>query len=92
MVLAVRQQLSRFSHILQKELFPSLESELGEIGETGRRLVAALELIPLNRFIPSFARLERETATGSQRHSERIRGQGHIQSAPHQGSAGAAVQ
>jgi hypothetical protein len=53
MLLTLRQQLSRFSHILQKELFPSLESELGEISETGRRLVAALELIPLNRFIPS---------------------------------------
>jgi hypothetical protein len=52
MLLTLRQQLSRFSHILQKELFPVLESELGEISETGRRLVAALELIPLNRFIP----------------------------------------
>jgi hypothetical protein len=53
MLLTLRQQLSRFSHILQKELFPALESELGELSETGRRLVAALELIPLSRFIPS---------------------------------------
>lgn len=53
MLLTLRQQLSRFSHILQKELFPVMESRLGEISETGRRLVAALELIPLNRFIPS---------------------------------------
>jgi hypothetical protein len=53
MLLTLRQQLSRFSQILQKELFPSLESELGEISEAGHRLVAALELIPLNRFIPS---------------------------------------
>lgn len=53
MLLTLRQQLSRFSHILQSELFPVLESELGELNEAGRRLVAALELIPLSRFIPS---------------------------------------
>jgi hypothetical protein len=35
------------------ELFPVLESESGELSETGRRLVATLELIPLGRFIPS---------------------------------------
>jgi hypothetical protein len=52
MLLTLRQQLSRFSHILQNELFPVLESELGELSETARRLVAALELIPLSRFIP----------------------------------------
>ena len=52
MLLTLRQQLSRFSHILQSELFPILESELGELSETARRLVAALELIPLSRFIP----------------------------------------
>ncbi|HEY4085536.1 MAG TPA: hypothetical protein VGM43_06335, partial [Bryobacteraceae bacterium] len=53
MLLTLRQQLSRFSHILQSELFRVLESELGELNEAGRRLVAALELIPLSRFIPS---------------------------------------
>lgn len=53
MLLTLRQQLSRFSHILQSELFPILESELGDLSETGRRLVATLELIPLGRFIPS---------------------------------------
>jgi hypothetical protein len=53
MLLTLRQQLSRFSHILQSELFPVLESELGELSETARRLVAALELIPLSRYIPS---------------------------------------
>jgi hypothetical protein len=53
MLLTLRQQLGRFSHILQRELFPVLESELGELSETGRRLVATLELIPLSRFIPS---------------------------------------
>jgi hypothetical protein len=53
MLLTLRQQLSRFSHILQRELFPVLESELGELSGTGRLLVAVLELIPLARFIPS---------------------------------------
>ena len=51
MLLTLRQQLSRFSHILQSELFPILNPELGELSETARRLVAALELIPLSRFI-----------------------------------------
>jgi hypothetical protein len=53
MLLTLRQQLSRFSHLLQRELFPVLESELGELSETARRLVTILELIPLSRFIPS---------------------------------------
>jgi hypothetical protein len=53
MLLTLRRQLSQFSHILQRELFPALESELGELSETARRLVAALEVIPLSRFIPS---------------------------------------
>jgi len=29
MLLALRQQLSRFSHLLQNELFPVLEAEIG---------------------------------------------------------------
>jgi hypothetical protein len=39
--------------LLQEELYPVLETEIGELSETGRRLVAILELIPLGRFIPS---------------------------------------
>lgn len=53
MLLTLRQQLNRFSHILQGELFPVLESNLGELSKTGRRLIAILELIPLSRFVPS---------------------------------------
>lgn len=45
-------QLSRFHHVLQNELFPALESEVGELTPMARRLVAILELIPLDRFIP----------------------------------------
>src|SRR5580698_9608806 len=53
MLLTLRQQLSRFSHLLQEELYPVLEAETGELSETGRRLAAILEMIPLGRFIPS---------------------------------------
>jgi len=52
-LLTLRQQLSRFSYILQSELFPVLESELGKLSSTARPVVAALELFPLSRFIPS---------------------------------------
>lgn len=52
MLLTLRQQLSRFHHLLQSELFPVLETELGELGESAQRLVAILELLPLSRFIP----------------------------------------
>lgn len=53
MLLTLRQQLSRFGHLLQSQLFPVLEAEVGELSETGRRLVAILEMVPLGRFIPS---------------------------------------
>ncbi len=53
MLLTLREQLSRFSHLLQSELFPVLESATGELSETGRHLVAILELLPLHRFVPS---------------------------------------
>ena len=52
MLLTLRQQLSRFSHLLQDELFPVLEAEIGELGESARRLIAILEILPLGRFIP----------------------------------------
>lgn len=52
MLLTLRQQLSHFSHLLQDELFPVLEAEIGELGETARRLVAILEMVPLSRYIP----------------------------------------
>jgi hypothetical protein len=52
MLLTLRQQLSRFSHLLQDELFPVVEAEVGELGEKARLLVAILEMIPLGRFIP----------------------------------------
>jgi len=53
MRLTLFEQLSRFSHLLQSGLFPALESELGELSASARRLVAIPELIPLDRFVPS---------------------------------------
>ena len=52
MRLTLFEQLSRFSHLLQEGLFPALESEIGELTPTARRLVAILEMIPLDRYIP----------------------------------------
>ena len=53
MRLTLFQQLSRFTHLLQTALFPVLEAEVGKLGENARRLVAILELLPLERYIPS---------------------------------------
>ena len=49
----LRQQLSHFEHLLQSELFGLVEAETGPLSETARRLIATLEMIPLERFIPS---------------------------------------
>lgn len=53
MRLTLFEQLSRFTHLLQTALFPVLEAEVGKLGENARRVVAILELLPLDRFIPS---------------------------------------
>jgi hypothetical protein len=51
--LTLRQQLTQFSHVLQSQLFPILQEELGELTTPAKRLVATLEMIPLARFIPT---------------------------------------
>jgi hypothetical protein len=53
MKLNLRQQITQFAHVLQCELFPRLEEELGDLTPSARRLVAALEMIPMARFVPS---------------------------------------
>ena len=53
MKLNLRQQITQFAHVLQSELFPRLEEELGDLTPTARRLVAALEMMPLARFVPT---------------------------------------
>lgn len=53
MKLTLRQQLTQFAQVLQTSLFPVLEEQLGELGVSAKKLVAALEMIPLARYIPS---------------------------------------
>jgi len=53
MKLNLRQQITQFAHVLQNQLFPCLEEELGELSGAAKRLAAVLELIPLARFVPS---------------------------------------
>src|SRR6266700_6840211 len=53
MKLTRRQQITQFAHVLQTQLVPGLEEELGELSDSARRLMAALEMIPLTRFVPS---------------------------------------
>jgi len=53
MKLNLQHQLTQFSHLLQTSLFPALEESLGKLDERARRLVAILEMIPLDRFIPA---------------------------------------
>lgn len=48
----LRAQLTQFGQLLQSELFPVLERQLGALTEGGRRLTAVLAMIPLARFIP----------------------------------------
>jgi hypothetical protein len=52
MNLNLRQQITQFGHVLQSSLFPALRDELGELTGPAKRLVAALEMIPLARFVP----------------------------------------
>lgn len=46
-----RQQLLRFSHVLQTVLFERLEHELGPLSEKERQLVAVLGMVPLSRSV-----------------------------------------
>lgn len=46
MQLTVRQQLLRFAHVLQTELFPMVERETVPLTEDHRRIIAVLEVIP----------------------------------------------
>src|SRR5437660_298285 len=52
MLLTLRQQLTKFAHMLQEELFPTVEAEVGELSEPAKRLTAVLAMIPLRRFVP----------------------------------------
>jgi Transposase DDE domain/Transposase domain (DUF772) len=53
MKLNLRQQITQFAQVLQSQLFPILEDELGELTPSAKRLVETLEMIPLARYIPA---------------------------------------
>ena len=53
MKLTLRQQLTQFAEVMQSELFPALEEQVGKLAPSAKRLVAALELLPLARFLPT---------------------------------------
>ena len=53
MKLTLRQQITQFAQVLQTELFPVLQEELGKLTAPAKRLLATLEMIPLTRFVPS---------------------------------------
>ncbi len=53
MKLNLRQQITQFAQVLQAQLFPVLEDELGELTPCAKRLVGTLEMIPLARYIPA---------------------------------------
>src|SRR5437588_5761189 len=52
MLVTLRQQLTQFAHMLQNELFPTIEAEVGELAELAKRLTVVLAMLPLRRFIP----------------------------------------
>lgn len=53
MKLTLAQQITQFSHVLEGELFPIVEAQVGELDGKIRQLIATLELIPLRRFVPA---------------------------------------
>ena len=53
MLTTLRGQVDQFAHLLQAGLFPAIELEIGEIGETARHLIATLAMLPLHRFVPA---------------------------------------
>ena len=52
MQLTLRGQLNKFSHVLQQQLWPLLEQEVGKLGEPAKRVLQVLAMIPLRRFVP----------------------------------------
>lgn len=53
MQLTLQQQITRFAHMLQSELFPALHDDALPLTEEHKRLIAALTIVPLERFIPA---------------------------------------
>ena len=52
MKLNLRQQITQFASVLQSQLFPALQDEMGPLTRPAKRLIAVLEMVPLARFVP----------------------------------------
>ena len=52
MQLTLSSQLTQFAHVMQSELFPRLEEELGPISAPQSLFIAACVMIPFQRFLP----------------------------------------
>lgn len=52
MQVTLRENICRFAHMLQSELFPKLEESGNELSAEHKRIAAALAMLPLERFIP----------------------------------------
>ena len=50
MLVTLRQQLTKFAHMLQNELFPIIQAEVGELTEPAKRLTAVLAMAALYCF------------------------------------------
>ena len=56
MKLTLRQQITQFAQVLQNELFPVLQEELGELTEPAKRLFSEREDVTLGNPFGPFAR------------------------------------
>ena len=52
MQLTLSGQLTQFAHVMQSELFPRLEEEVGPINDKRRLFIAACVMIPFQRYLP----------------------------------------
>ena len=51
MKLTLSEQLTQFSQLLQRELFPLLEAAVGPLSKPGQLLVAVVSMVPLARWV-----------------------------------------
>ena len=52
--MSLREILSNYRFVFQRELFPALEEEIGPLGERYELFVTVLEFVRVERFLASF--------------------------------------
>ena len=52
--MSLREILSNYWFVFQRELFPALEEEIGPLGERYELFVTVLEFVRVERFLASF--------------------------------------